>query len=71
MTPATVLSLHSESEWQSAGNQNLNTRVCSVMETASGYPLSHEACICVSFTGSQHFDPTGACKHVLYTDLQI
>lgn len=39
MTPANVLSLANEVEWQSAGNKNLNTRVCLVMEIP--YHMKH------------------------------
>lgn len=52
MSPSAVLSLANELDWQCAGNQNLNTRVHSVMEMSSGYPPAHNACMSVSFTGS-------------------
>lgn len=39
MTPATVLSLANEVEWQSAGNNNLKSRVCLVMEIP--YHMKH------------------------------
>lgn len=64
MSTSAVLSLGNELEWQCAGNQSLNPRVCCVMEMSSGYPPAYNAWISVSFTGSQHFDVTGACKRV-------
>lgn len=64
MSTSAVLSLASELEWQCAGNQSLNPRACCVMEMSSGYPPAYNAWISVSFTGSQHFDVTGACKRV-------
>lgn len=41
MTPATVLSLANEVEWQSAGNKNQNTRVCLIMEIPNHTKLGY------------------------------